>query len=297
MVDSSGLPWFATNLKVAGADTQPPWLRSSVLFERGGIKIGVFGLITKYLRGMVTDSLLGAARHPALRRAGARRNRRDCGGRARISSSGLNHVGYNHDRYLSDSVPGIDVIIGAHSHTGLRPPFESPRNHTISPAGLLQAELGRVCSTFPSTPRRARSSATRAGWSTCRARRYPWTFRTWPNSNRPRAVAEIGYDEVLGVSKRELTRGGAAETPAGNLITDAMREYFKADLAFHNSAGIRANIPAGAVTYRDVYQVDIFGNTAVTGMFTGSPGARDLRSVGQRPPRHLPGVGPEDGLQ
>jgi 2',3'-cyclic-nucleotide 2'-phosphodiesterase (5'-nucleotidase family) len=72
------------------------------------------------------------------------------------------------------------------------------------------------------------------------------------------------------VSKRELTRGGAAETPAGNFITDAMREFCKADVAFHNSAGIRANIPSGPITYRDVYQVDIFGNTAVTGIFTGA---------------------------
>ena len=48
-----------------------------------------------------------------------------------------------------------------------------------------------------------------------------------------------------------------------------MREQFNADIAVHNSGGIRANVPQGDVTYRDVYKVDIFGNTAVTMTMTG----------------------------
>jgi 2',3'-cyclic-nucleotide 2'-phosphodiesterase (5'-nucleotidase family) len=66
------------------------------------------------------------------------------------------------------------------------------------------------------------------------------------------------------------------ETPAGNLVTDAMREYAGADIAVHNSAGVRANIPEGEVTFRHVYVVDVFGNTLVTGTYTGEQVRRIL---------------------
>ena len=268
MVDSSGLPWFATNLHVAGTDTQPSWLASGRVFERGGIKIGVFGVITKYLHGMVTDSLIGpldvlpyneAVRNEIaeLRRQGA------------DIIVALNHVGYSHDRYLADSVPGIDAIIGAHSHTGIRPPYESPRNHTvIQQAYSKLSTVGILDLAIDSATRRVVGYEGRL--IDLMGEAVPTDVNYLAYLDSVRAVAEKGFDETLGVSKRELTRGGSDETPAGNLITDAMREYFNADIAVHNSAGIRANIPAGVVTYRTVYNVDIFGNTAVTGLYTGA---------------------------
>jgi 5'-nucleotidase/UDP-sugar diphosphatase len=268
MVDSSGLPWFAANLHVAGTDTQPPWLSSGRVFERGGIKIGVFGLITKYLRGMVRDSLIGpldvlpyyeVARNEIveLRRQGAE------------VIVALDHIGYSHDRYLADSVPGIDAIIGAHSHSGIRPPYESARNHTvIQQAYSKLSTVGVLDLAIDSATRTVVGYEGRLIDLMGEAVPMDMSYLAWLDSVR--AKAEKGFDETLGVSRRELTRGGSEETPAGNLITDAMREYFNADIAVHNSAGIRANIPAGVVTYRTVYNVDIFGNTAVTGLYTGA---------------------------
>ncbi len=267
MVDSSGLPWLATNVRVAGTDTPPGFLKSSVLLERGGIKVGVFGLITMYLRGMVTDSQLGEldilpyydrARDEV---AGLREQGADI-------IIGLTHIGYSHDRRLADSVSGIDAIIGAHSHTGVRPPYETPRNHTViqqafsklSTVGLLELDYDTEARTVVGYRGRLIDLM---GEEVPMDREY----LAWLDSTR--AEAERGFDEVLGRSVRELTRGGFIETPAGNLITDAMREYAGADIALHNSAGIRANIPEGDVTYRHVYAVDIFGNTLVTGTYTG----------------------------
>ena len=81
--------------------------------------------------------------------------------------------------------------------------------------------------------------------------------------------AEKGFDEIIGFSKRDMTRAGMDECTVGDLITDAMREHFNADIAVHNSGGIRANIAQGDVSYRDVYKVDVFGNTAVAMTMTG----------------------------
>lgn len=267
MVDSSGVPWLATNVRVAGADTPPGFLKSSVLLERGGIKVGLFGLITMYLRGMVTDSQIGnldilpyydRARNEV---AGLREQGADI-------IVALNHIGYSHDRRVADSVSGIDVIIGAHSHTGVKPPHETPRNHTViqqaysklSTVGLLELDYDTEARTVVGYRGRLIDLM---GEEVPMDREY----LAWLDSTR--AEAERGFDEVLGRSARELTRGGFIETPAGNLITDAMREYAGADIALHNSAGIRASIPEGEVTFRHVYAVDIFGNTLVTGTYTG----------------------------
>ncbi len=267
MADSSGLPWLATNVRVAGADTAPAFLRTSIMFERGGIKVGVVGLITRYLRGMVTDSQIGnldiLPYHDCVTEEAARL--RAQGADVIVA---LNHIGHSHDIRLADSVSGIDAIIGAHSHTGVKPPYESPHNHTIiqqaysklSTVGLLDLAYDTEARTVVGY---------RGRLIDLMGEEVPMDqeYLAWLDSTR--AVAERGFDEVLGRSVRELTRGGFMETPAGNLITDAMREYARADIALHNSAGIRANIPEGEVTFRHVYAVDIFGNTLVTGTYTG----------------------------
>ena len=268
LIDSTRLPWFATNLVVPGSDTTPSWLTRGAIFQRGGIKIGVFGLITKYLRGMVSDSLLGpleVAPYEALARQEIAELRRQ--GADIIVA--LNHVGYSHDQRLADSMPGIDVIIGSHSHTGTRPPFETPRYHTIVQQAYSKlSTVGLLDLTIDTGTRQVIGYSGTLIDLQGEAIPMDMAYLAWLDSAR--ATAEKGFDEVIGSSKRELTRGGQDETPAGDLITDAMREYAGADIGIHNSAGIRANIPEGNITFRDIYQVDIFGNTVVVGMFTGA---------------------------
>ncbi len=273
MVDSSGIPWIVTNVRVAGADTPPGFLKASYLFERDGIKIGVLGVLTKYLRGMVADSLIGnldVLPYYEVARAEV----------AKLRSQGadivvaLNHIGYSHDQRFADSVAGVDIIIGAHSHTGVEPPYETPRNHTvIQQAYSRLSSVGLLSIQFDTVSRRV------VGYSgkliDLLGDEVPKDLGYFRELDSIRAIAEQGFDEVLGYSRRTLTRGGFIETPIGNLITDAMREQFGTDIAVHNSGGIRADIPAGAVTYRDVYQVDIFGNTVVTGKYTG----RQIRRI------------------
>lgn len=50
------------------------------------------------------------------------------------------------------------------------------------------------------------------------------------------------------------------ETPIGNLIADAYRDATGADIAFVNGGGIRADLPAGDITYADIIAVHPFGN-------------------------------------
>lgn len=65
------------------------------------------------------------------------------------------------------------------------------------------------------------------------------------------------------------------EAPLGNLIADAMRQADfgdkagKADFAFMNPGGIRADLPKGDVTFADLAKIQPFGNTLVKLELTG----------------------------
>lgn len=50
------------------------------------------------------------------------------------------------------------------------------------------------------------------------------------------------------------------ETGVGNLVADSMRNAMDSDIAFENGGGVRENLKAGDITYRDAIKVLPFGN-------------------------------------
>ncbi len=54
----------------------------------------------------------------------------------------------------------------------------------------------------------------------------------------------------------------AQETNLGDLCADAYLNVMEADVAFANGGGVRANIPAGDITYEQILNVHPFGNMA-----------------------------------
>src|SRR5881296_1448624 len=69
--------------------------------------------------------------------------------------------------------------------------------------------------------------------------------------------------------EQELRRV-ADEYGLGRLIADAQRRIARSDVALVNNGGIRADVPAGAVTYGDLYRVQPFQNRLVRLAVTGS---------------------------
>ncbi|MFP2906865.1 bifunctional metallophosphatase/5'-nucleotidase [Pyxidicoccus sp. 3LFB2] len=58
-----------------------------------------------------------------------------------------------------------------------------------------------------------------------------------------------------------LTRNYDAESPLGSVLADALRELSGTDVALLNSGGLRADLPAGELTYGALYEVLPFDNT------------------------------------
>jgi 5'-nucleotidase len=75
----------------------------------------------------------------------------------------------------------------------------------------------------------------------------------------------------------EIKRDYDYESPLGDLIADVLREWAGADIGVMNSGGIRANLPAGALKYGDVFEVSPFDNYAAVVTMTGAQFANALR--------------------
>lgn len=74
---------------------------------------------------------------------------------------------------------------------------------------------------------------------------------------RTAAKSEVG----LPITKNGIRIVRSRETGIGDLCADAFREAAKADIALINGGGIRADLPAGEITYGDIISVMPYGNS------------------------------------
>jgi len=173
----------------------------------------------------------------------------------------LNHNGFREDKELASSVPGIDVIVGGHSHTVLKEP-ELVGDTIIVQAGCYTAYLGELKLRYD------RGEKEIAGYE---GKLIPITDSqieadpevVWMLDKYKEKYEAIAR-EVIGETLVDLNNSKIEEASIGNLFTDIMREYGKSHVALLNSGGIRADIPAGPVTMEKLYEVFPFDNLLVT---------------------------------
>src|SRR6185295_19681574 len=85
--------------------------------------------------------------------------------------------------------------------------------------------------------------------------------------------------QPIGHNAQRLTRNRNGESTVGNLVTDAMREEARVDIALQNNGGLRADLPEGPLTKGTIYEVMPFDNTIVTMDLTGEEVKRALEEA------------------
>ncbi|RMH76175.1 MAG: bifunctional metallophosphatase/5'-nucleotidase [Calditrichaeota bacterium] len=174
---------------------------------------------------------------------------------------------------IAHFVKGIDILLGGHLHRGYQQPWEDPVTHTI----CLQnyAYLGNLGWIEVELHRPTRSIAGYRTVADGNALILLQEEEFWPDSvvaafvREQQAIYEKEFREVIGEAAVSLTRSSIGEAPLNNLIADVMRERVKADFAFTNFGGIRAEIRSGPVTREDVFKVLPFGNEIVSFQASG----------------------------
>ncbi len=233
------------------------------------MRIGIFGLLTHYMRGMATPEHIRGLDF-AKESATAKQMVDSLKAQNVDLIIGLLHTGFRHDKAIADSVPGIDVIIGAHSHTGLRQAYEDPKHHTIivQTFGHLTT-IGKL--DLMIDPDTKQIVGYNSELKELFAEAVPQDTMVDRMVAEGTARAEKGFDEPVGQALVDIKRGGGdKESSIGNFVCNTMMDATGADIAFQNSAGIKADILRGEITYRSIYKVDAFGNYLVTMDMTGS---------------------------
>ncbi len=267
LVKSTKAVFLGSNIVYEDTRAQVEYLKPYTIIETGGISIGLFSLLTQNMEGMTTPEKF--KNHDVLKEVETAKAYVDTLKSKEVDLVfALTGIGLRHDQRVADSVPGIDIILGSHSSTALETPYEDPANHTIicqayshlSSVGFLDLWIDKRTKKIAGyhgelvdlLSEQIDDDTVMLG-----------IIKKWED------LTQKEFDEVIGYSNEELTRTGFEESTLGNLITDALREYFSVDLAIHNSGGIRANMPKGEVTYRDCYDIDALSNTAVLMRMTG----------------------------
>jgi len=163
----------------------------------------------------------------------------------------LSHLGFDDDIILADKMPELDLIIGGHSHTAIEEPVEH-NGVLITQAGAQGAYVGRIVLTVKDRKIINKS-----------ARLVDVKSLKTGNPEMQKLVDAFNDNPVLEEEVGTLSISPQGKFELGHLITDGIRSVHKADIAFHNSGGIRSGYLPRIVLNKDVYTLHPFGNEVV----------------------------------
>jgi len=181
----------------------------------------------------------------------------------------LTHIGYDEDKKLAARLTekhGVDMIIGGHTHTVLKKADEV-NGIPIFQAGANSDYLGSIKLMVDTGSNKLFSYE--ASLITVLDGVYkpdPVVVKITKKYNK---MASVKMDIVIsGLNQPLLHPSRTQETELGNFACDVLLDYFKTDLAFQNSGGLRKPIPL-TVKLRHVMETFPFGNTFVKFKITG----------------------------
>lgn len=312
---------------VLGADGKTIFDANTII-EKGGVKIGFFGLETpeaqtkanpklieglKFLAGKDGKELYGCAdaQVKALKEQGA--DLVVCLAHLGIDGSSEPYTSYD----LAKNVKGIDFIIDGHSHSVIT---AGPNGEAIQSTGTAFANIGVI--TIDNATKQIVGNELKAIWHTEKnadgksVTVVDYKMRDEKVAAAAKAIIDPidkAYGEKFAVSKVTLNGAKApngnrdSETNLGDLITDAMLWKIRSDatikvpvenvVAITNGGGIRATVKAGDITKKDINTVLPFGNTLAVVYVTGAELLEALEASTFCTPESLGGFPQAAGLQ
>jgi 5'-nucleotidase / UDP-sugar diphosphatase len=294
---------LASNTSFAGSDAtladlqrlaKTGVIRRHLLIERGGIRFGIFGVLGKeaiiYTNGgaaTFTDAVETAREIVKVLRDTEKVDVVICLSHSGVEKGKDGRYTDGDDVRLAKAVPGIDVVIGGHSHTELQEAILVNGRTPVVQTGKESNNLGELVISLDGSTLKVES------------------YQLYPIDDTiagdPAIAGEIdqlkkavtgavfasrGYsiDQPLAVAPQDLPNTFtdiADGTLLANLVTDAFRNATKADIGFTVNGLMRASLTRGKSGVQTVYDVfavaplgagvvdSTAGSALVTGWFTG----------------------------
>lgn len=280
-------PVLGANLFYTG--TRHPFAQAHAVIERGGVRIGVIGVMgqdaaTAIIPSYIDDLDVEEPKIAVQRSVEALRDEVDLiivlthqGKTAPMQTDAESDPrlfrGIDADIALAGAVPGIDVIFGGHSDAGTPDPVVHPETGTIimqtygqaTHLGVLQVELepdGGGIRSFEGKLIPVASS----------------TLAPDPIVRDKIAAYRDSFpalQDVVGETEKILFRRYIEESSIGHLIADVFKTVSGADVGLIHSGGIRKDLPAGPIRREDVLDIYPFVDNLIKVELTG----RQLRAA------------------
>jgi 2',3'-cyclic-nucleotide 2'-phosphodiesterase (5'-nucleotidase family) len=259
------------------------------IFERGGERIGVIGLILNGLADVTARKNVEQFQVEDITKIAQEQiDRLDPLTDLIVL---LTHNGVDEDRELASVIHNADVIVGGHSHTRLDGP-ERVNGVLIVQAGSYCNNLGMLELTV------AGDSVT-----SCKGR----LIELLADSVSPmpevasladslEAVIELEYGATIGQLTIPWIHKYYECSNVGSWICDRLRKRYGTDVALMNAGGIRADLAPGPISKLDVLKLLPFMNSVVTFETTGAQLLQTARKQAEAHGLHSHGVLEMSGL-
>ncbi len=251
-------PMLSANVKKADGSE---FLKANALIEKGGVKVGFFGLTTPETTykshpdntaGLKFESIYDVAAEQVkiLKAQGAQ---------IIVCVAHLGDEGDYTSASVAEKVDGIDLIADGHSHT-----IENIEvNGTlIVQAGEKTKNIGRVDFLLQDGKIVGKTEAL---LSKKMMADFPGDEEIAADIEKVVELNKPILEKVIATSPVQLDgekpQVRTGETNLGNLIVEALLDISKADIAFTNGGGIRSTLAAGDITVGDILTVLPYGNT------------------------------------
>lgn len=287
-LDEIRFPVLSANVQPNAQSKVGDRIKPSLVVELGGQKIGIVGAVTNDTPELASPGPnIAIADDIATITAEVERLKAD--GVNKIIA--LTHVGYPRDKELIAKIPGVDVVVGGHSHSLLsntddkaEGPYptmiDNPEGYKVpvTQAASYSKYLGEFTVTFDDNGvvKEAKGDPILLDKSIT------------PDAGVLARIKELAgpIDELMGKEVSETTAPidgsrencRARECEMGNLVSDAILDRVKGQgvqIVFQNGGGLRASIDQGVVTMGEVVGVLPFQNTLATFQLTG----RDVKAA------------------
>lgn len=262
--DAHDIPFLAGN--VCWAKSGAPLFDGLRVFDWPGLRVGIFGLATPE-----TQIKSNPNNTKGLRFADAVAYATDCVHHLRQGGAdviiALSHLGMDaeshvQDKQLAELVPGIDVIVGGHSHHQYETGITVGRTLIVQ-AGCHLSAVGEVVLTREDNGRVIKKAClhTAATLADQTSTIKPHRASSMMRENAPFLAQPLGFAVETLQGERLYARAG--ETNFGSLMADVMRAETGSEVAIMNGGGLRCSIPRGLITMREVVEAFPFTNHPV----------------------------------
>lgn len=291
-IEKATFPILGVNIKPDNQSKANGKIRPSVVVDAGGQKIGIIGAVTNDTPDLASPGPNIKIEEDVANIA-AEVKKLEAEGVNKIIA--VTHIGYPREMDMIAKIPGIDVVVGGHTHTLLS---NNPDDNAAGPyptwvdnpsgykvpvvqAGSYSKVLGDLNVVFDDAGivKEAKGDPI-------------WLNKDiTPDPDVLKRIAELGAP-IEELKKKEVgeTAGPidgsrdncrTKECEMGNLVSDAVLDRVKdqgVTMVFTNGGGLRASIDQGVVTMGEVLTVLPFQNTVATFQIKGEDAVAALEN-------------------